>query len=260
LRTTKTTNKHTILPFLETDRLYAAYAIGDMEPDMFRQCTWALALRHGEPQALALHYRGLNPPALFLMGDDEGVEDLLAHELHPKRVYVTCREEHLSTAFQFYHWEEIEPMWRLVVRAEQFLPTSGQCSRLTAADLDELRALYSRGGADAFAPSQLEKGVFYGVRSRGMLLSAAGTHLVSVNYGVAAVGNVFTHPEHRRQGWGRQVTSAVVHDLLVLGIRDVVLNINQENTGAVHTYESLGFIRYCPFVEGRATAARGLCL
>ena len=258
MRTAKTTDRHRILSFLETDRLYAAYAIGDLEPGMFEQCAWALALRHSEPQALVLHYRGLDPPALFLMGDDAAVKDLLARELRPKRVYITCREEHLTTSCQFYLWDEIEPMWRMVIRAAQFRPTSGQCARLTSADLDELLQLYSLGGADAFVPSQLERGVFYGVRSHGMLLSAAGTHLVSVNYGVGAVGNVFTHPQHRKQGCGTQATSAVVHDLLAQGIRDVVLNVNRENAEAVHMYESLGFTRYCPFVEGRASATRDL--
>ena len=37
------TDRAKILAYLETDRLYAAYAIGDLAPGMFEQCTWAMA-------------------------------------------------------------------------------------------------------------------------------------------------------------------------------------------------------------------------
>ena len=56
------------------------------------------------------------------------------------------------------------------------------------------------------------------------LVAVAGTHLVSPTYGVAAVGNVFTHPGHRRQGYASAATSAVVTELLDRGIQDVILN------------------------------------
>jgi predicted GNAT family acetyltransferase len=84
------------------------------------------------------------------------------------------------------------------------------------------------------------------------LVAAAGTHLVSATYGVAAVGNVFTHPDHRGQGYGTVTTSAVVAELLRRGIRDVILNVGQDNAGAIGIYERLGFERYCPFLEGPA--------
>ena len=37
----QTRERSRILPYLETDRRYAAYAIGDLEPRLFAQCTWA---------------------------------------------------------------------------------------------------------------------------------------------------------------------------------------------------------------------------
>ena len=89
--TRKLTDKPQILSFLETDRLYAAYAIGDLEPGMFAQSTWAGAERDGRMEALALYYTGLKPPALFLMGDADGLRAILEDALCPEWVYLTCR-------------------------------------------------------------------------------------------------------------------------------------------------------------------------
>jgi len=63
------------------------------------------------------------------------------------------------------------------------------------------------------------------------------------------VGNVFTRADHRRRGYGAATTSAVVAELLNLGLT-VVLNVRQDNAPAIRLYQRLGFERYCPFVEG----------
>ena len=94
--------------------------------------------------------------------------------------------------------------------------------------------------------------MFYGVAVEGRLVAAAGTHLVSPTYGVAAVGNVFTHPNYRCRGYGTVTIGAVVAELVRLGIRDIVLNVNQSNGDAIRIYEKLGFERYCAFLEGPA--------
>jgi predicted GNAT family acetyltransferase len=112
--------------------------------------------------------------------------------------------------------------------------------------------LYTLGGGDAFTPAQLEQGVFYGIEVDDRIVAVAGTHLVSPEYCVAAVGNVFTHPTHRGQGHATATTSAVISALLRVGIQDIVLNVSQTNVAAVHLYERLGFERYCPFLEGSA--------
>ena len=67
------TDKTEILGFLETDRLYAAYAIGDLEPGLFAQSEWVGAEQAGQLRALALLYKGFDPPFLFLMGQPAGL-------------------------------------------------------------------------------------------------------------------------------------------------------------------------------------------
>ncbi|HUX77330.1 MAG TPA: GNAT family N-acetyltransferase, partial [Anaerolineae bacterium] len=138
----------------------------------------------------------------------------------------------------------------------RFRPVEGECLRLEPVHARQLTELYALGTGSAFSPAQMERGVFHGVLPDGNLVAAAGTHLVSPTTGVAAVGNVFTHPDYRGQGYGTVTTSAVVAELLQLGIRDVILNVNQDNATAIRIYERLGFERYCPFLEGPASASK----
>jgi ribosomal protein S18 acetylase RimI-like enzyme len=245
-------DKEQILSYLETDRFYAAYAIGDLEPGMYEQSTFAAAERGGHIEALVLHFTGVKPPPLFLMGKPDGVKAILESTLHPKWVYLNCREEHLPTTTQFYSWEEPVHMWRMVLDPARFSPLPAQCVRLSIVHTDALTELYAFGGAEAFGPAQVPQGEFWGIFENGHLVTAAGTHLVSPTYGVAAVGNVFTHPEKRGRGLGTASTSAVIAALLQRGIRDIVLNVAQTNQSAIHVYEKLGFERYCPFLEGQA--------
>ena len=255
-KTSKLTDKVQILAYLETDRLYAAYAIGDLEPELFAECTWIGASEAGRVQALALHYRGLEPPALFLMGETGGLRAILAGAPWAERVYLTCRAEHLAMTREFCAWDEVESMWRMALQRTRFRPAEGDWVRLTPAHADELVKLYALGGGPAYSVAQLEHGVFCGTFVDRRLVAVAGTHLVSPTYGVATVGNVFTHPGYRGRGYGTAVTSAVVAELLGRGIGDIVLNVNQGNEVAIGIYERLGFERYCPFLEGPARALR----
>ena len=245
---TTLTNKDQILAFLQQDRIYAAYAIGDLEPSLFAQSQWFGAEDDGEIQALALFFTGLQPPALFTMGDTDGLAAILASALRPERAYFTCRAEHLPVVEASYVLDEIEEMFRMAIAPADFHPVPGPTFKLDFTHLDALRQLYRLGGGDAFAPYQLQSGIYYGIEANGQLVSAAGTHLISPTFGVAAVGNIFTHPNHRRRGYGTACTSQVVEELLAQGLY-VVLNVNQENTEAIRIYEHLGFRKYCPYIE-----------
>jgi len=286
-----------ILSFLQQDRLYAAYAIGDLEPSLFARCQWFGAEDDGKTQALALLFTGLHPHALFTMGDDAGVAAILdsalrlgsGQALQSKLAYFTSRPEHLTVLEAFYDLDEVEQMLRMVITSADFRPVlsppvlsvaegpkghvPGPAIRLNPTHLDQLLELYRLGGGSAFAPYQLRDGVYYGIEVSGQLVSVAGTHLVSPTFGVAAVGNIFTRPNHRRRGYATACTSHVVEELLVLrrdsgeplglssGRRlsraaqdraqglDVVLNVNRGNAEAIEIYERLGFRRYCPFIE-----------
>ncbi|MGB7540189.1 MAG: GNAT family N-acetyltransferase [Anaerolineales bacterium] len=247
-------DKKRILAFLESDRLYAAYAIGDLEPELFAQCAWAAAEEEGLLRALGLRFGGLQIPALFLMGEAEGVRILLRDALHPGRAEITCRAEHLPVVGEFYTWEgEPRSMWRMVLRRRDIPPGEIACVRLDAGQAGQIRNLITLAGISGFAAAQVEQGVFFGIYEGDRIVSVAGTHVVSRKGSVAGVGNIVTHPEFRGRGYGRAAVSAVVADLIRIGIRDIVLNVRHDNAPALHLYEKLGFERSCAFHEGPAS-------
>jgi ribosomal protein S18 acetylase RimI-like enzyme len=246
----KLTAKDEILRFLQTDAQYAAYAIGDLEPSLYKQCQWTGAEQAGQLQALALQFNGFQPPFVFLMGEITGLTAIFRLGLRTQQIYLTCLEQHLPAVEAFYLTKTLTPMWRMIIQREQFQPTIlSAVIPLSPRHVDELEQLYGQAGADAFSPTQLATGVFFGVRERGQLVAAAGTHLVSPTYRLAAIGNVYTDPVHRGRGYGTAVTSAVVAELFRRGIRQICLNVAQTNYRACHIYEHLGFIRYCPILE-----------
>lgn len=255
------TDERVILAFLQHDRIYAAYAVGDLEPALFADTTWYGAIETGPIEALALVYHGLTPPILFLMGVPEGVACLLAQANLPTQVFVTCRSRHLPVVQAQYAWTDVRPMLRMRVRPADFHPSEfeGSVVRLTAADIRELQALYGQGGdfaPDAFDPRRLEDGIFYGLfetepHASRRLVAAAGTHLLARAYGIGAVGNVYTHPAARGLGYASAVTSAVTADLLAADL-DVVLNVQENNDHALRIYQRLGYQIHCRFFEGPA--------
>src|SRR6185295_18575367 len=70
--------------FLEQDRVFAAYALCDLDEREFAKTRWAVALDRGRPVALALEYGGLAPQPLFVMGDEDGAAQILRGLIKPR--------------------------------------------------------------------------------------------------------------------------------------------------------------------------------
>jgi hypothetical protein len=70
--------------FLERDRLFAAYALCDLEDREWSRSHWGAAWRGDELIAVALEYAGLSPQPLFLMGEGDGLEAVLRQVIRPR--------------------------------------------------------------------------------------------------------------------------------------------------------------------------------
>jgi len=249
MRLSRLTDRSRLLPILEQDRLYAAYAIGDLTEPLFRDCEWVVASDDQGHDGLCLLYKGLSVPALFTMGSPQAFVAILEQELRPGRAYFTGRPEHLDAVARFYHLDHVDHLWRMSVAEWSFRPSLMPASPITPDQASLLNRLYHLEGNYFFAPSQLEHGVYYGIWVGQELVAAAGTHIVAPEYGIACVGNVFTHPNFRNRGFATACTSAVVQTLLQKGCSQIVLNVRQKNIPALRAYERIGFQRYCQIAE-----------
>jgi predicted GNAT family acetyltransferase len=102
----------------------------------------------------------------------------------------------------------------------------------------------------------LSNGIYFGIYDGPDLIAAGGTHIVTPQEGVTAIGNVYTRRDHRRRGHAGAVTSAITNELLRMNLPTIVLNVNQRNEPAIRVYEQLGYQRYCGYYEGLAKRRR----
>ncbi|MDQ2933779.1 MAG: GNAT family N-acetyltransferase [Chloroflexota bacterium] len=238
-----------IAAFLRTDRLYAAYPLGDLDGPGRRRVAWGMSFdASGRPTALAMHHEGLVPQPLFLMGEVDGCRAILAGVLKPRDAYFQTSAVHEAAIRELYELEPPLAMLRMAVDRRTFVPFAGPAERLDATDIEELNRLYQLGFRSGFPISVLEEGIYYGVRVRGHLVAAAGTHVISSRAQIAVVGNVMTQPEYRGHDFAKMVTSAVTAELLAR-VSDIALNVHADNAPAVAAYDRLGYRVYCHLVE-----------
>jgi ribosomal protein S18 acetylase RimI-like enzyme len=238
-----------IAAFLRADRRYAAYALGDLDGPNRARLAWGMAYDDaGHPTALVMHHEGLVPQPLFLMGAPDGCRAVLESVIRPRDAYLQSTEELEAALRDLYELDAPTRMLRMVADRETFEPFAGPAERLTALDIDDLNRLYQLGFRAGFPASAVEDGVYYGVRVRGRLVSAAGTHAINAREGIAVVGNVMTHADFRGHDFAKMVTSAVTADLLDR-VPDVALNVHADNEPAVAAYTRLGYRTHCHLVE-----------
>src|SRR5689334_1482007 len=100
----QTTDKEEIAAFLNRDRLYAGYALCDLEDEYFGSCQWFLTSDdQGEPRGLAMEFGRLDPVVLFVMGEPEAVRATLEQDLTPAYTQLTAQAAHLPKLEPRYH-------------------------------------------------------------------------------------------------------------------------------------------------------------
>jgi hypothetical protein len=99
---------------LEPHRAYAAYALGQLEPALYRQSEWWLA-RGAQGEALVLHSSGGLGQALLTVGSVDALDAVL--RLHPGRrhSFLTCQVHQLDTVRRHFFLAERQSMLRMRV-------------------------------------------------------------------------------------------------------------------------------------------------
>jgi ribosomal protein S18 acetylase RimI-like enzyme len=234
--------------FLERDRVFAAYALCDLDDREFARTRWGLALHDGEPVALGLEYAGLSPQPVFVMGDDDGISAIVGRVLRPRVAYVAALSESLAAVEAHYRVDPGPPMVRMWVDRTTFQPHPADVRRLYPADAADLNRLYQLGFTSWLPSSTLAEGVYSGISVGGRLVAAAGTHVVSRQARIGVVGNVMTAAEYRGRGYAKATTAAVTAELL-RSCDLVVLNVRADNPPALAVYRALGYAEHVRFEE-----------
>ena len=242
---------------LEPEPAYSAYALGQLEPELFSQSEWWLAQADGR-EALLMHSRGGLGNALVTFGDSLALQALFSLHPGPVQTFATFRVDHREALRQFFALAHDKPMLRMMVTADSFaVPAEegeetadgSEVRRLSDSDIPAVDRLYSsEGNRFYYRARRIEEGVYFGVFSDQQLVAVAGTHAVCRENGIAVVGNVFTHPSHRNNHFALRATGAVTETLLQT-CQQAVLTVAPENTAAIRAYSRLGYREECELIE-----------
>jgi ribosomal protein S18 acetylase RimI-like enzyme len=239
-------NKETIAAYCRRNVYLHLYSLGDLDDFFWPHTTWYGLDRGRGPEAIALLYTGLSVPALLaLCSEPSPMRDLLVSILHllPKRFY-THLTPGLEEAFQDTH--SLEPHgahYKMALRDPSKVQEidGSQTFRLTPSDAEEVLGLYKLSyPGHWFEPQMLESGQYFGIRKENALVSLAGVHVFSETYGVAALGNIATHPAYRNHGHGTRVTARLCRSLTEK-VKHIGLNVKTDNHAALSCYRKLGF-------------------
>ncbi|HEY8238989.1 MAG TPA: GNAT family N-acetyltransferase [Candidatus Limnocylindrales bacterium] len=244
-----TTDRALLRTFLERDRIYAAYALADLEDREVARSRWGIARAGDEVVSLVLEYGGPSPQPLFVTGRDDGVEAILRDVIKPSIAYVACLPSSARAVETRYRLEPGPQMVRMWVDRETFVPSFDPgVEALSANDAGELNRLYRLGFGSWLPPQAVAEGIYRGIRVNGRLVAAAGTHVIGRNAAIAVVGNVLTQPEFRGRGYAQATTAAVTAHLLEF-CDHVVLNVRSDNPPALNAYRRLGYAEHVRFEE-----------
>lgn len=233
-----------------------AYALGYLD-EAYRGHTQAITWPPEDDavRALALSYHGLARPALFLIGDAPGVEALLASAHYTLPTTATlhvhpCLETTIERSYR--PLDQLHAMHRMVLDRADFTDPGDDpiVERLTTRDTSAVLDLYAHWPDHLFEPWHLRSGLYMGIRTEsGELAAIAGTHNVSAQYDIAAIGNLVTHPDHRQKGFARRCNAQLLRAVFQ-SVNLVTLDVRQGNLAAVRTYEHFGFAHQADYLQG----------
>lgn len=223
------------------------YELGDLDPFFWPYTVWYGLEDGGELRSTVLLYVATATPILLAIpaAGGDGTDDLLrlVLPLLPPSLYAHVDPSFVELLAVSYRPASFGRHFKMALRDRRRLERTDSSATLALgpADLAELNELYHASyPGNSFDPRMLETGHFYGVRRDGKLAGAAGIHVYSPSYRVAAIGNVATLPEYRGRGIARMVTARLCRELLA-SVDNIGLNVKADNHAAIASYRALGF-------------------
>jgi RimJ/RimL family protein N-acetyltransferase len=248
-------DKAAIAAFCRRHPALYIYELGDLDDFFWPHTTWYGWEEQGVLRQLALLYHDMTTPVLLAhaAGDHDGLRRLLGGVLPllPRRIYAHLDAGAIAALVGAYRAEPHGPHLKMDLRDPSALagyPATAE--QLSEADLPDIEALYAASyPGNWFVPRMLQTGCYYGIRSDGALVCIAGVHVFAPAQGVAALGNVTTHPAWRGRGLAAAACAALCRALLARGVATIGLNVRADNAAAIACYQKLGFRRTAAYDE-----------
>ena len=239
-------DKEELLSYFKRDVYLHIYSIGDLDDFFWDYTTWYGLREEGEMKAVVLVYSGTSMPVLLALSDElSSLKDLVSSivQLLPPTCYAHVSPGVEESLLGNYTLESFGMHYKMALKKRELLHMvdTSQVTRLSKKDLSEIETLYEESYPENFFDMRmLETTYYYGIRTLTGLASIAGVHVYSKKYGVAALGNITTHPDFREKGFAKAVTAKLCTDLLG-SVSYVGLNVKADNEAAIHCYSNIGF-------------------
>lgn len=260
---TKLTDKKEIELFLRKNLALNLYSIGDLDDFFWPHTTFYGRKKAGNLLAVVMLYKGGSVPSLLALGDEKTAISELLQSIIPELPDIFYShlspglEEIFSASFAAeFHGNHLKMfLTHLNVPADERLEDVIQ---LKSTDLRKIEKLYAESYPDNwFDARMLQTGRYFGFFMNENLVSIAGVHVYSQEYGVAALGNITTLPSFRGKGLGKLVTSKLCQVLQRENL-SVGLNVKSDNVAAIKCYKKLGFSETAPYLEFEFSKTRAI--
>lgn len=207
------------------------------------------------PAMSVASYHGPRFPELAFLGESPNLlRTYTTFLVEPgSEVHLLVSAEQRTIAEQAFAVIEIRPSWQLVFRDKGQPLDPGAAAPLKIKHLAAMQALAQKADISTVGEELLERGPAMGVWE-GRALVAMGATRTRLP-GVAEIGKIAVHPDHRQRGYLANVIAALVQALLAEEDLTVFTLVQQGNTEALQTYEALGFERARPMYLMRCLVA-----
>ena len=236
-------DREACIRWLARDPIHHLMLLGDLYPPLISVSEIYVATDEGQIVGVGSLFRGFSTPSVIVTEDNPTVQNAIltrmSRRLESEWITLsTCTSSSVLCQFGNRIYSHVE----LQMLLHKPFPTPVKPARLIQrGEFNSLNQFYNEHRVEAWTPLMFEMGPFYGVWRDGQLIAAAGIHFVTPF--IAQIGNVFSHPRFRGQGYATVATAGVTNHLLRMGIRIISLFVVAENAPAIRIYERLGFVK-----------------
>lgn len=191
-----------------------------------------IAINYGIPVLIAASYQDIEYNTMLL----RGIKRFL-----PIQFYTHIDKETLYNVFEEDKISDLQEYMNMGFEETAQDGLKNSAIGIGYEQIGDIKDLLFESYPEAWLDDELVKlNRNFGIYNGDKLVSFAGIHAYSKEYQVAAIAHVTTHPDHRRQGYGEMVVSALINDLKN-DIKYIGLNVKTDNITAINCYKKLGF-------------------